>query len=129
MINQALVTFVFNIINTPALEKNLIEAAEQTLLDVIEYHPKYLAKQNLVPPILTSLVHLIASSKTSAAGALYSFPTSLTSQKDDDDEEDDEDYNPESRQQELAQCCLDSMALNIRPKYFVEPALTICAQV
>ena len=73
---------------------------------------------------------MIATSKTSAAGALYSFGTTAGGDASkQDDEDDDESYDPETRQQELAQSCLDTMALNVPPKAFVPPALEMCAQV
>ena len=111
------------------MDQALSQAAGQTLLNIVEYRPKLVAKQNLVVPIISSLVTLIAESKVSAAGALYSYGDSQKTVNDDDDEDDDEDYSPEMSKQELAQTCLDSMALHISPKHFVQPALAICAQV
>eukprot|EP01041_Mallomonas_annulata_P011769 gene11769-24669_t len=123
----SLVPFLFHILQKPDVEQSLAQSAGQALLNILEYRPKLVAKQQLVTPILNSLVQMIASSKVSSAGSLYSYGEMLNT-KDEDDDDEDEDYNPEAEQQQLAQSCLDTMALNIPPKHFVQPALNTCAQ-
>ena len=110
----------------PDADESLAQSAGQTLLNIVEYRPKLVGKQNLVTPILTILVQMIANSKTSAAGSLYSYGETLHT---NDEEDDDEDYDAEAEQQHIAQSCLDTMAINIPPKYFVQQALSVCSEV
>jgi hypothetical protein len=136
--SQSLVPFLFRIIQSTDLGVNVSRAAGQTLMNIIEFRPKLLAKQQLVPPILNSLGQIIANSKGSAAGALFSFndhensgtTALLNNNLQTEDGDDDEDYeDPVVQQQVLAQQCLDTLAIHIPPKHFVPAALALCSQV
>jgi hypothetical protein len=86
------------------------------------------AKKQLVVRILSTLAEIIAKSDIKAAGSLFSYADNhgrLDTEQEDDD--DDEDYAADF--QKMAQSCLDVMAISIQSKYFVEPALNLCAQV
>src|SRR5688572_21024817 len=101
------------------------QSAGQTLMNIIEARPKLIAKKGLVGPTLAILMEMIAKEDSSAAGALFCFstPDGIL-----DDEDDDEDESPDMDVQKLSQTIIDCMAINIPSKYFVEPALTLCAQ-
>ena len=103
----------------------LKQAAGQAILSIIEHRPKLIAKLNMVQPILQSLIEIIASSESGAAGALYSFDRTSGGAGEEEEEEETEDAGL----QKLCQMCVDRMAQSIPSKYFVEPALAFCAQV
>jgi importin-4 len=105
------------------LESSTRSAAGQTIMSLIEMRPKLLSKENLVEPILQVFVQAIANSDGSGAGQMFS-----RGHGGGDDEDDDDDYSPEMEVQEIAQMCLDRMALSIPAKSFVEPAMSLCAQ-
>ena len=46
------------------------------LISLIENRPKLVAKKNLVTPVLTALVELIAKSSADSAGTLFCFAKS-----------------------------------------------------
>jgi hypothetical protein len=118
--------FVIQIIKSKDLEPALKQSAGQTLINVLEYRPKLFANKQLVGPTLTVLMEMIAAEDSSAAGSLFSFsnPSGIL---DEDDE--DEDYSPEMDVQRLAQSIIDTMAIHVPSKFFVEPALALCGQV
>ena len=122
---EVLVPFVVSIMKNHEHESALKQAACQTILSIVEYRPKLLSKKQLVEPVLHSLVEMIASSNSSAAGTLYSYAQDTF----DGEEKDDDDYDPEAEQQQLAQMCVDRMAISIPSKYFVQPALSLCSKV
>lgn len=118
--------FLLGIIQSSDYEDSVKQAAGQAFMSVIEQRPKLLAKKNLVVPCLASLMGMIAKEDGSAAGALFSV-TPQHGILDEDDE--DGDYAPDVDVQRLAQTIIDTMAIYIPSKYFVEPALNLCAQV
>jgi len=69
------------------------------------------------------MVNIIARSTKSSAGSVFAYSNK------DDDSEDEEEEDEEVALQRVAQTCLDTMAITISSKYFVEPALALCAQV
>lgn len=103
------------------------QAAGQTLMNILEYRPKLVTKKNLVQPILASLVEMLTQTD-SAAGRLYAYSSGGNAHLNDDDD-DDESYTSAVEVQQLAQTCLDTMAINIPSKHFSQPALSLCAQV
>jgi HEAT repeat protein len=121
---EFIVPFVVEIMKSTTCEDQVKQAAGQTLMNILEYRPKLIAKKNLVNPILTSLVELIAKSDPTASN-LYVTASQHQHLNDDDD---DESYNSAVEVQHLAQSCLDTMAINIPSKHFSQPALSIAAQ-
>ena len=115
--------------NEPAVRA----AAGQTLMDILEGRPKLVSKKQLIVPILSALAGIIASAEA-GAGQLFAFGGRLDFEgdgaPDDGDDDDDSDYDEEEGDiNQLAQCCLNSMAMHLPSKYFVEPALQLCDQV
>jgi hypothetical protein len=98
------------------------QAAGQTLIIMIENRPKLIAKKELVTPLLTAMVEMVAKSDSSAAGSLFS------SGAEEHDDDEDDDFSNAMDVHRLAQTIIDSMAMNIPSKYFVQPALTLCSQ-
>jgi hypothetical protein len=124
---QNIVPFTVQIIGNFSLESSTRNAAGQTILSIIELRPKLLAKQNLVQPILEVFVQAIANSDSSGCGTLYSIGDRRLQENEDDD--DDEDYTPASEVTEIAQMCLDRMALSLTSKSFSGPALSVVSTV
>ena len=121
---ENIVPFVVQIMQNTQYEDSLRQAAGQTLMNIIEYRPKSVAKKNLVGPILSVLVDMITKNEN-VAGSLYVYASQNQHLNDD---EDDGSYDPGVEVQQLAQTCLDTMAISIPSKYFTQPALNICAQ-
>jgi hypothetical protein len=69
---------------------------------------------------------MIAKEDGSSAGALFAVTPKNGIL---DEEEDDADYSPDADVQRLSHTIIDTMAISIPSKYFVEPALNLCAQV
>lgn len=90
---------------------------------MIENRPKLIAKKELVTPLLTAMVDMVAKSDSSAAGSLFSCSSAC-----DDDEDEDDDFSNAMDVHRLAQTIIDSMAMNIPSKFFVQPALNLCSQ-
>jgi hypothetical protein len=124
------VPFLVTILQTEAYESPVKQSAGQTLISLIENRPKLISKKELVTPVLVAMVDMIAKSDSSAAGSLFSFGENQPDDDDNkDDDEDDEDFEEEALDvHRLAQTIIDCMAMNIRSKHFVPPALTLCAQ-
>jgi hypothetical protein len=122
---QNIVPFTVQIIGNFSLESSTRNAAGQTILSIIELRPKLLAKQNLVQPILEVFVQAIANSDSSGCGTLYS----IGDRKFEEDDDDDEDYTPATEVTEIAQMCLDRMALSMTSKSFAGPALNVVSNV
>ena len=123
---EVIVQFSLGILQSKDYEPGVQQAAGQTLINIIEFRPKLLAKKNLVAPVLATLMGMIAQQDSSAAGSLFSFSAreGVLGGEDDEDDEDE----PEMDVQRLAQTTIDCMAINVPSKYFVEPALALCAQ-
>ena len=100
------------------------QAAGQTLIIMVENRPKLIAKKDLVTPLLTAMVDMVAKCDSSAAGSLFN----SRYEAEDDDDDDDDDFSDAMDVHRLAQTIIDSMAMNIPSKYFVQPALTLCSQ-
>eukprot|EP00602_Paraphysomonas_sp_CaronLab_P003188 CAMPEP_0185039098 /NCGR_PEP_ID=MMETSP1103-20130426/35595_1 /TAXON_ID=36769 /ORGANISM="Paraphysomonas bandaiensis, Strain Caron Lab Isolate" /LENGTH=964 /DNA_ID=CAMNT_0027577857 /DNA_START=417 /DNA_END=3311 /DNA_ORIENTATION=- len=122
---QYIVPFTISIMGNFDLESSTRSAAGQTIMSIIELRPKLLSKLNMVEPILQVFVEAIAKSDCSGAGTLFTTRNRPLEEEDDDD---DEDYTLAMESQEIAQMCLDRMALSISSKAFVGPALNICSQ-
>jgi hypothetical protein len=122
---QNIVPFTVQIIGNFSLESSTRNAAGQTILSIIELRPKLLAKQNLIQPILEVFVQAIANSDSSGCGTLYSIGDRKFEEEDDDDEE----YTPATEVTEIAQMCLDRMALSMTSKSFAGPALSVVSDV
>lgn len=127
---EVIVPFLTSILQTATMEPSIKMAAGQTLMDIMEGRPKLVAKKQMVLPVLSALATIIAEADDSAAGALFSFQSTPVAAEagEDDDDDDDEDDDEEMDLQRLAQTIIDVMAINIPSKFFVEPALTLCAQ-
>jgi hypothetical protein len=122
---EVIVPFVVSIMQSSTYEDQVKGAAGQTLMNILEYRPKLVAKKNLVQPILSSLVDMIAATDSSS-GSLYIY-SSQNQHLNEDDDDDDESYTSQVEVQQLAQTCLDTMAINIPSKHFSQPALSLCA--
>jgi hypothetical protein len=121
---EVIVQFTLSVLQGEGYDSGVMQSAGQTLINIIEFRPKLMAKKNLVAPVLATLMQMVAKQDSSAAGALFSFSAHdgiLEDEKDDPDEE-------EMDVQRLAQSTIDCMAINVPSKYFVEPALALCSQ-
>ena len=127
---QAIVPFLVTILQTEKYDAPVKQSAGQTLIIMIENRPILVAKKDLVTPLLTAMVDMVAKSDSSAAGSLFSFGENRGAggEDDDDEDEDDDDFSNAMDVHRLAQTIIDCMAMNIPSKYFVNPALTLCAQ-
>lgn len=102
------------------------QSAGQALMNIVEYRPKLFAKKNMVGPVLTILMDMIAKQDASSAGSLFSFtnPDGIL-----DNEDEDADYDEdEADVNKLAQILIDTMALHIPSKYFSDTALAMISQ-
>lgn len=124
MYSQLIVPFLISIIQNAEYDENIRQAAAQTFISLLENRPKLVAQKELVRPCLTALVQLAAESNTSS---IMVSALGLDAGAEDDDE--DDDYSPEVEVQRLCQICIDSMAMNIPSKNFLQPALEISSQV
>lgn len=118
--------FCLSILASKDYESGVQQSAGQTLINIIEFRPKLMAKKNLVGPTLATLMEMIAKADSSAAGSLFSF-NAREGVLGGEEESEDED-EPEMDIQRLAQTTIDCMAINIPSKYFIDPALALCAQ-
>jgi importin-4 len=119
-----LVPFLINIVRSDTIDYALKQSANATFSTVVANRPKLVGKKQLVAPCLEAFVDIIAKSRGSAAGSIFSFIDDEKRIKDgeDDDDEDEEDMS------KLAQSSINTMALNLPAKYFVQTALSICSQ-
>ena len=124
--SQTIVPFLVTILQTDAYEAPVKQSAGQTLMSLIENRPKLIAKKDLVTPLLTAMVDMVAKSDSSAAGSLFSFGEDRV-HADGDDDEDDDDYSNAMDVHRQAQTIIDCMAINIPSKHFVMPAMNLCA--
>lgn len=127
---EVIVQFIISIISNKEAESSVKKSAGQTLMNIIEYRPKLFAKKNLVAPTMTVLMDMVAKEESSAAGSLFTFAHAEDGVHEEDD---DEEYNEEEDEkldvQRLVQTIIDTMAIHVPSKYFVEPALALCSQV
>jgi len=124
---EPIVQFCLGIMQSNDYESAVQQSAGLTLINIIEFRPKLLAKKNLVAPILLTLIQMVAKQDSDAAESLYAMP-SRDGVVGGGNEDGDEDFTPEMDVQRLAQSTIDVMATSIPSKHFVEPALTLCAQ-
>lgn len=117
---EALVPFVVGIIQNDAYDQPLRAAAGQTLMSIMENRPKLAAKKNLVAPTLACLAGIIAKSTENAKMFNLAETTGTL--------EEEEDIDDETAMLQLAHMCIDTMALHIPSKHFIEPALALCSQ-
>jgi hypothetical protein len=130
-LKQSIVPFLVTILQTEDYEAPVKQSAGQTLISMIENRPKLIAKKDLVTPMLTAMVGMIAKSDSSAAGSLFSFGNNHVggeNDEDDVDDEEDDDYSNAIDVHRIAQTIIDCMAMNIPSKHFVAPALALCSQ-
>lgn len=122
---EAIVTFVMNVLHEKDNDSSVQQSAAQTLMDIIEYRPKLFAKKNLISPVLSTLMDMIAKDETSAAGSLFTVPNSdaVLDEKEDDDDDFSHIDVPK-----LAQTIIDTMAIHIPSKYFSDPVLAMVSQ-
>lgn len=118
---EALVPFVVGIIQTEDYDQPLRAAAGQTLMTIMENRPKLVAKKNLVTPTLSCMASIIAKSTENAK--MFNFSETTGTLEEEEDDEDDE-----TSMLQLAHMCIDTMALHIPSKHFIEPALALCSQ-
>lgn len=122
---EIITPFLISMMSNDELDDGIRQSAGQTLISFFEWRPKIMAKKNLVEPVLTALMMILAKDDKSAAGSLFS----LAYEDKHVDDEDDEDYNPdEFDMQRLVQSCIDQMAIKLPSKYFVQSALNLCSQ-
>lgn len=123
---ESLVPFIVSVMENKDYDNAVKQAATFALISIIENRPKLLGKKNMVPPILNSMVALIAASDGTEVGSLFQ----LGNEKEGilDDEDGDSDFDEEEGTGRNPQYILDTMALSIPSKYFVQPALGICSQ-
>ena len=125
---ESIVPFLVTILQMDSYEAPVRQSAAQTLISMIENRPKLIAKKELVTPLLTAMVDMVAKSDASAAGSLFSYGEDRVRDDDDDDEDDDDDFSTAMDVHRMAQTIIDCMAMNIPSKHFVMPALNLCAQ-
>ncbi len=106
-----------------AVQGSTQDVAGMVIMAIAEEKPKSLGKKGLVQPILETLMHMMAVSQDNAAGELLS----TFDGRDNDEEEDDDDYEGPSGQ-DIAQRCLDAMAIHVPAKYFYQPAMGLIGQ-
>lgn len=125
---DVIVPFLVFQMNKEDLSSSIKQAAGQALISIIENRPKLLAKKNLVVPTLTMLMQLLSKEST-GSGALFSFSQHESSRANcEDGDDDDESYESEVDAAKLVQMAIDTMAIHIPSKYFVDPALGLVAQ-
>lgn len=117
------VPFLMAILSGTEVSQGVKEAAGQTAIFLIQYRPKFLAKSDMVKPMLSGLVQIIALSDASGAGSLFVMDRADKVQENGESEDLDDD----KLNQQLAQTILDGMAINIPSKYFTESAMSICS--
>lgn len=114
------VRFCLEVLKCENLQSSTRDVAGMVLMAIAEDKPKNLGKKGLVPDIVATLLHMMAVSQDNAAGEL------LSAYEGPQDDEDD-DYDGPSGQ-DIAQRCLDSMAIHIPSKYFYEPTMALIGQ-
>ncbi len=115
--------FIVQLLQATNIPNNIQVAAATALNGIVSSKPKLLAKKNLIRPILSALMSLLASSTVSGAGSLFSFNETPVVGDDDDDEEDEDEGQDIQR---TIQTIIDTMAIKIPSKHFVNDALELC---
>ena len=116
-----LAQFSLDVVRNENLENSTRDVAGMVICSLAETKPKLMGKRGLVPSIVAALLQVMSLCQDNAAGAL------LQSFYAPDNEEDDEDFDGPSAQN-IAQQCLDTLALNIPSKFFYEPTMQLIDQ-
>ena len=119
---EIIVPMCVNVLDTKDIDPSILNAAAQTLVTAFECRPKLISKKNMVAPIITAMVNIIAKSDTPVHGLNLGSIADNTGDDDDDDNDDGESPG------ELAKYCLDTMACSVSAKHFAQPALSIIAE-
>jgi len=115
-----LMAFLADVICSDSItEEGTKNSAGDTFREIVVNRPKAVGKANLVHQCLGKLITKLAQIPGSAVGSIFNFNASL--QEGDDDEED-----PTVVTARIIQECIDSMAIHIPKKYFVDVALKMC---
>lgn len=126
LINEHIATvvpFLMAILSGTAVSQGVKEAAGQTAICLIQFRPKFLAKCDMVKPMLMSLVQIIALSDASGAGSLFVMDRAEKVEEGGEEE----DMSDDKLNQQLAQTLLDAMAIHVPSKFFTENAMSICS--
>lgn len=105
------------------LQGSTQDVAGMVIIAIAEEKPKSLGKKGLVPDIVATLLHMMAISQDNAAGELLS----TFDGRDAEEEDEDDDYEGPSGQ-DIAQRCLDAMAIHVPAKYFYTPTMALIGQ-
>ena len=91
---EVAVQLIISILDNQNVDPSLQQSAGSTLITLIENRPKLISKKNLVAPVISSLVKIIAKSDASAAGTLYTMGNKFdnTDENDEDAEHQEEVY-------------------------------------
>ncbi|EWM29705.1 Importin-beta [Nannochloropsis gaditana] len=118
-----IIRFCLEVLNRgDTLQNSTQDVAGMVLIAIAEEKPRSLGKKGLVPDIVATLLHMMAVSQDNAAGELLSAFDGRDAQ-----DEDDEDYEGPSGQ-DIAQRCLDAMAIHVPAKYFYQPTMALIGQ-
>ena len=116
------VQFCLQVLKSDALQSSTQDVAGMVLMALAEEKPKSLGKKGLVPDIVATLLHMMAVSQDNAAGELLS-----TFDGRDEEEDEEDDYDGPSGQ-DIAQRCLDALAIHVPSKYFFGPTMALIGQ-
>lgn len=120
-----LVHFCLEVLRCEDLQNTTRDVAGMVVTALAQYKPKLLGKKNLVPDIVATLLQVMAICQDNAAGELLS---SFYRGEEGEDDEDDPDYEGGPSGQDIAQQCLDALALHVPSKYFYQPTMALIAQ-
>lgn len=116
------VQFCLQVLKSDALQSSTQDVAGMVVMALAEEKPKSLGKKGLVPDIVATLLHMMAVSQDNAAGELLS-----TFDGRDEEEDEEDDYDGPSGQ-DIAQRCLDALAIHVPSKYFYGPTMALIGQ-
>ncbi len=116
------VHFCLEVLKQDGLQSSTQDVAGMVIMALAEEKPKSLGKKGLVPDIVATLLHMMAVSQDNAAGELLS-----TFDGRDEEEDEEDDYDGPSGQ-DIAQRCLDAMAIHVPAKYFFQPTMALIGQ-
>jgi importin-4 len=116
------VHFCLEVLKQDGLQSSTQDVAGMVIMALAEEKPKSLGKKGLVPDMVATLLHMMAVSQDNAAGELLS-----TFDGRDEEEDEEDDYDGPSGQ-DIAQRCLDAMAIHVPTKYFYQPTMALIGQ-
>jgi hypothetical protein len=128
LVLQHIVPFAVTILQNDKYDNPVRQASAQMLMTLVENRPKLIAKKDLIGPVLTCLIEMVAKSSGDAAGALFCFNQDEPKTGDDEDEDYDPDEEEEINIDRTIQTLVDTMAISIPSKFFLPIALQLCAQ-